>query len=104
MRVALLLVVVAACWRGQTAPRSTESDEAVNSSQPVLAAASRGQAPPPDEASSGYLVAGCNTGCAGCAIGKSADVHGVDVKTGKELFPHPNTDGGGGYSCGARMP
>jgi hypothetical protein len=52
-----------------------------------------------------YVIAGCNTGCKHCALGGKTNVHGVDVKTGKELFPHANGGaGGGGISCSASVP
>jgi hypothetical protein len=97
-RVLVVVVVMAACWRGQTTTTTHPAAE-----QQALVAAPQGPAPPPSPPS-GYMIAGCNTGCSACSIGKSTNVHGVDVKTGKELFPHPNTGAGGGTSCSAYLP
>jgi hypothetical protein len=99
--VLVLVVVLAACWRGQ--PTSSTTTNAATEEQALVAAPAPPQSPPTPPPP-GYVVAGCNTGCSGCSIGKSTNVHGVDMKTGKELFPHPNTGEGGGTSCSAHMP
>ena len=103
----MVLVVVAACWRGSTTTATTaNSTENATDDQQVLVATGLPSAPvAPPEKPSGYMIAGCNTGCDGCSLGKSTNVRGIDMKTGKELFPHPNSAAaGGGYSCSAYLP
>ncbi|HUS30117.1 MAG TPA: hypothetical protein VMZ53_16535 [Kofleriaceae bacterium] len=105
------LVALASCWRN-TEPKNpdeqmqTEAQKTVQRDQWERESDAHPPPPNPPVASppGTYVIAGCNTACNGCSIGKSTSVHGVDVATGKELFPKVVTSGGGGVSCSAYLP
>jgi hypothetical protein len=109
---ALVVAVIAStsCWRSSTTgtnePDEPEAQKTARRDQwgSDDALAQPPTSPPSQLAPGMYVIAGCNTACNGCAIGHSTTVHGVDVASGKELFPHPNMDGGGGISCSAALP
>lgn len=102
--VLAVVALVASCWRTSGGPKDPDETETATERQQETAKRDRAQRDPqqvqflkdseptdPSEqpAPGTYVIAGCNTGCNGCAIGDSTNVHGVDVASGKELFPHP---------------